>query len=88
MTQDDIFRDVCLVIDQVLQLNGRGREFTADTPLLGAVPEFDSMAVVSVLTTLEEHFGIAIDDDEVDAEVFETVGSLAHFVGQKAGTVS
>ena len=54
--------------------------FSADTPLLGAVPELDSMAVVTLITTLEERFGLAIDDDEVSGETFATVGSLTQFV--------
>jgi acyl carrier protein len=56
---------------------------TAATPLLGAIPELDSMAVVSLITALEEQFGIAVDDDEIGAATFETLGSLAAFVEQK-----
>lgn len=51
-----------------------------DTPLLGNFPEFDSMAVVSVLTALEEQFGIGIEDDDINGGTFETLGSLAAFV--------
>jgi len=51
--------------------------------ILGAIPEFDSMAVVSVLTALEERYGFMVDDDEIDASIFETVGSLAEFVNSK-----
>ena len=55
----------------------------ANVPLLGAVPEFDSMAVVAVLTSIEDAFGIIVEDDEIDASVFETVGALADFVTRK-----
>ena len=41
------------------------------------------MAVVNIITALEEHFGIAVDDDEISAEAFETLGSLTRFVEQK-----
>jgi acyl carrier protein len=51
--------------------------------LLGALPELDSMAVVSILTALEEHFGFTVDDDEISAETFATLGSLTEFVDQK-----
>ena len=54
-----------------------------DSPLLGAVPEFDSMAVVALLTNLEEKFGFAVDDDEIDGSVFATIGSLTQFVRDK-----
>jgi acyl carrier protein len=53
------------------------------SPLLGALPELDSMAVVHVLTAIEEHFGIVISDDEISAEAFSTLGALAEFVESK-----
>ena len=54
-----------------------------DSPLLGAIPELDSMAVVAVITTIEERFGISVADDELDASNFETIGALTDFVGTK-----
>ncbi|MCR9105145.1 MAG: acyl carrier protein [Gammaproteobacteria bacterium] len=57
----------------------------ADTRVLGVIPEMDSMSVVGILTTLEEQYGIRVDDDEVDADVFATVGSLTRFVESKLG---
>ncbi|MET3133190.1 acyl carrier protein [Oxalobacteraceae bacterium GrIS 1.11] len=55
----------------------------ADSPLLGSVPELDSMAVVSVITALEQHFGIAVADDDIHARHFATLGSLTAFVREK-----
>ncbi|MCB1843968.1 MAG: hypothetical protein KDI09_13475 [Halioglobus sp.] len=55
------------------------------TPVLGAIPEMDSMSVVSILTALEEQYGIMVDDDEIDADVFATVGSLTAFLESKLG---
>ena len=72
--------DVLPLLNDILQIN---YQLTVDSGLLGDMPEFDSMAVVSVLTGLEEHFGIMIDDDEVDASIFETVGTLVDFVEGK-----
>ena len=81
----DVMQEVIQVLDEVLSLGGRGAGFQRDTALLGSVPELDSMAVVSLITTLEERFGIAIDDDEIDGDVFASVGSLVDFVQQKVG---
>lgn len=53
--------------------------------LFGDLPELDSMAVARVLTALEDRFGFHIDDDEVDGELFETLGSLTDFVSAKRG---
>ena len=79
----NVWLDVARVLDEVLSLNGRSAGFTRDTHLLGAIPELDSMAVVSLITALEEQFGVAINDDEIDGETFATVGSLANFVSEK-----
>jgi acyl carrier protein len=76
--------DVKNVLIDVLNLGPAGAALDANSPLLGSLPELDSMAVVSLIGALEEHFGIAIDDDEISASTFETLGSLAAFVEQKA----
>jgi acyl carrier protein len=55
----------------------------ASSPLFGHLPELDSMAVATVLTALEDRFDILIDDEDVSAEIFETVGALARFVAGK-----
>ncbi|MDF2177316.1 phosphopantetheine-binding protein [Aliiglaciecola sp. CAU 1673] len=70
------------ILINVLQLP-EDTQFSSDSALLGAIPEFDSMAVVSVLTALEENLGCAVDDDEISAETFETFGSLCAFVESK-----
>ena len=72
--------EVKLIIGDVLQLGSRIEGFEGSTALLGSLPEFDSMAVVSVLTALEDHFGIIVEDDEISAETFESLGSLQNFV--------
>lgn len=58
--------------------------FRSETPLFGALPELDSMAVAGLLTELEERLGILIEDDEVDGEMLETFGALVRFATAKA----
>lgn len=58
--------------------------FDDATPLFGALPELDSMAVATLLTELEDRLGITIDDDDVDVEMFETFGALVRFAAGKA----
>ena len=58
--------------------------FEADTELFGALPEFDSMAVATLLTGLEEKLHILIEDDDVEAEDFMTFGRLLAFAQRKA----
>ena len=71
------------VVGGALQIGERVQQMDAAAPLLGAVPELDSMAVVSLITALEEHFGITVADDEIGASTFETLGSLARFIEDK-----
>lgn len=75
--------DVKQVLGEVLQLGDRTRGLAPETPLFGSIPEFDSMAVVSVLAGLENRFGILVEDDEISADIFRTVGSLSDFVRGK-----
>ena len=79
----NVTQEVLRLLDEVLSLNGRSSAFTRDTPLLGAIPELDSMAVVSLITSMEDQFGIAVDDDDIDGATFATVGSLVDFVSGK-----
>lgn len=71
------------ILRDSLNLGPRADTLTADSGLLGDLPEFDSMAVVSVVASLENEFGITVNDDELSADIFETVGSLARFVTAK-----
>ena len=61
----------------------RTATLNADTPLFGAMPELDSMAVAGMLTEIEERLGILIEDDEVDGEMLESFGALVRFVAAK-----
>ena len=79
----NIAQEVLRVVDEVLSLNGRTATFTRNTPLLGAVPELDSMAVITLITSLEDQFGLVVDDDDINGATFATVGSLTDFVSAK-----
>lgn len=75
--------EVIRIVVEVLGLERSGRAIDSATKLLGSLPEFDSMAVVAILTAIEDEFGLSIADDEVDAELFESVATLAAFVDTK-----
>ncbi|GEM70665.1 hypothetical protein SAQ01S_04310 [Sphingomonas aquatilis NBRC 16722] len=62
----------------------RVADFRATTPLFGALPELDSMAVAGVLTEIEDRLSILIEDDEVDGDMLETFGALVEFAAGKA----
>jgi acyl carrier protein len=83
----DLLSEVRAVLDAALGLQGRSRAFDRDTRLLGAIPELDSMAVVAVITGLEERLGIAVNDDEIDGSTFATLGNLADFAASKLDAI-
>ena len=77
------FEEVRDILSDVLSIGERKNFLEEDSSLLGSIPELDSMAVVNVITALEEHFDITVDDDEISAKTFETLVSLPRFVEQK-----
>lgn len=78
-------QDVKAVLVETLGVEDRAETLHAGTPLLGSLPELDSMAVLELVLTLEQHFGIVIEGEDVTAEVFETLATLTAFVNDKLG---
>lgn len=71
------------LLTDTLHLGDRGQSLTAATHLLGNLPELDSMAVIHLITAMEDRFGIVVEDDDISASTFETVASLAAFIDSK-----
>lgn len=78
-----IEKELLILLDTTLGLRGRGLAFVPETRLLGALPEFDSMTIINLVTGLEERFGVLVADDEIEGRLFATVGSLLDFVRHK-----
>ena len=76
------------ILEEVLGLTpGLADSFTDNSGLFGELPELDSMAVAGLLTEMEDRFGIVIDEDDVDGEIFATYGSLLDFTLSKLAAV-
>jgi acyl carrier protein len=71
------------LLRDTLQIGSKADGLTESSRLFGALPEFDSIAVITVVTAIEQEFGVAIPDRELSADVFETVGSLGRFISRK-----
>ena len=82
-TNSQIENDLKKILGVTLGIGVRAETFHATTPLLGSLPELDSMAVIEIITALEDHLGISMEDDEINGETFETFGSLVAFVENK-----
>lgn len=76
--------EVKQLIGELFGLRDRVGSLNASTALIGSLPELDSMAVVELVQAIEDRFGIVLDDEDLSAESFETVGTLAALVGRKA----
>ena len=74
---------VAAVLAETLGIEDRKNSLDASTPLFGSLPELDSLGVVEVTLALEKRFDITIEDEDVTAEVFRTVGSVAALVDAK-----
>ena len=59
-------------------------DLQADTQILGDFPQFNSLSIAGMVASIEEELGCEIDDEEITAELFETVGSLAAFIESKS----
>jgi len=68
------------VVVDTLGIADRADQIGPTTPLLGALPELDSMAVLQLILALEEHFDITVDDEDVTAEAFESLERLTALV--------
>jgi acyl carrier protein len=79
----NVAEDIKTMLAEVLSLGSRKSQLNESTPLLGSIPELDSMAVVNVITAMEDRFGISVGDDEISADTFATLGSLIGFVEGK-----
>ena len=75
--------EVKSLLAEILQLGERRDMLDESTALLGSLPELDSMAVATVIAGIEDRFDVFVEDDEISAEVFRTVGTLTEFVDRK-----
>tara|TARA_B110000503_G_scaffold34861_2_gene56906 strand:- start:30990 stop:31232 length:243 start_codon:yes stop_codon:yes gene_type:complete len=55
-------------------------QLTADTEILGNFPQFNSLTIVGVISSIEDELDCAIDDEDITTDIFTTVGDLAEFI--------
>lgn len=65
-----------------LRPDRRSDELTDDLPLIER-DVIDSLGIFQLVGFLEEEFGVEIVDEELVFENFETIGSIAGFIGSK-----
>ena len=80
MSETTTLDEVKDVVVETLGIADRADQIGPTTPLLGTLPELDSMAVLELILALEQRFGITVEDEDVTAEAFETLERLTALV--------
>ena len=83
---ETVLDDVISVVVTTLGIEDRASTIDETTQLIDGMAELDSMAIVEVVTALEDRFGLQIDDEDITGDVFETVGTLAAFVRRQVAS--
>ncbi|MDP3537327.1 MAG: phosphopantetheine-binding protein [Azonexus sp.] len=76
----DILKAILEILDEELNLQRKALVFTKETKLRDSLPELDSMAIVNVISALEERFGFEFPEELLDGAIFESVGTLEECV--------
>ena len=66
------------VLSEVLSIDTSN--FINSTKLLGEISELDSMSIVLLLIEIEQRFSLEIDIEHLEAQHFETFGSLVSLI--------
>ena len=80
MQRQDIEKDVRkFIADQFFY--GRADELTSEGSLLGSV--IDSTGLLELVTFIQEHFGITVEDEDIVPENLGTVKQVVDYVDGK-----
>ena len=71
------------IIANNLQLDRENLE--SDTKLVGNFPEFNSLTIAGIIESIEDELDCVIDDNEINTDIFATVGDLANFIDRRSG---
>jgi len=75
--------DIQQIVGNVIGDPERAAGLQEHSNLLGSLPELDSMGVVNLMLGLEELYGFRVEDEELDIEVFDTLGTFRAFAQKK-----
>jgi len=68
------------IIAEQLDVNITREDIDPDSNLLEEGLGLDSIAIVELITLIEENFGFEFDEDGLDMEAFHTVRTLAAYI--------
>ena len=71
------------ILRERLRLVSGAGALAEQTGLLGQGIGIDSVEALQVVAAIEEKLGLTVNDDELKAEYFQTVGSLVTFIEER-----
>jgi acyl carrier protein len=80
----DLEQQIKELLVQRLDSGVAAADIRGDTPLIDELG-LDSAGIFTMVTALEEHFDIELDDDELTPDTFASVASVAAVVRAKVG---
>jgi acyl carrier protein len=91
MERSDMTPDAKIIHDKVKEfilkqfLPGEDADALADDTAMMDTGILDSLAILKLITYLEEAFGIRVEAHEADAENMNTLADITRFVSSKLG---
>jgi acyl carrier protein len=84
VTADEVRRFIAAHLSDALKENGVGeQELTDDLDLMKS-GIIDSIGLIQLVSAIEEHFGIEVDFEGMDAENLTVLGPLAKYIEERA----
>ena len=83
----EILEQVTHIIATQLDVKIKKEVIRPDSILMEDGLGLDSIAIIELVTLIEEHFSIKFREQDLSLETFRTVSSLAAFVEQRLGEI-
>ena len=80
---ENIYNRIVRILSRIIGEEISQSVVTEDTPVMGNFENFDSLSIVGILTAIEKEFDFEVYDDEIDAEIFRSIGSLCAYVNSR-----
>lgn len=79
----DISLRVKRLIVKALDLQVKPEEIPDDEAIFGGGLGLDSIATLEIVFAMEDEFGLEVEDDELQADLFDSVEALSKYVKRK-----
>ena len=72
-----------ILTDDILAGKSYNGELNADTPLLSSGVNLDSVAVLQLVVSIEDQFGVKFKDTDMSVDLFKSIGTLSKAIESK-----